>query len=306
MRHVMTPLQYIGLLEKFDQEDEKLYPRRKRTKAEEKTSDDYEEEGGIKNEPTNVSIDGFYNPKDKHKILTILEIGTAIIPIVGPLLSTGIALYDAKLYYDEGDKKTAGLIALFSMIPAIGGLAGKMGLTKWGAKALSEIGKKISLGKKLKSAELEVVSKITQHRKLIQAEMKKIGESATIKSGAQAAKGTLKKQGAAKSLKNVAKPISGYGAAAVGYSKGYDYAQKDTPKTKSESEGYNWDLVKISFGSNGTKEDNKLLNQSWDKGWRPGNVVPKEFQTKQYQNQYSQESQNIKKLQQLVAQNQRR
>jgi len=136
--------------------------------------------------------------------------------------------------------------------------------------------------------------------------MKKIGESATIKSGTKAAKGTLKKQGVAKSFKNVAKPIAAYGAACVGYSKGYDHAQKDTPKTKSESEGYDWDLVKISFGSNGTKEDNKLLNQSWDKGWRPGNIVPREFQTKQYQNQYSQESQNIKKLQQLVAQNQKR
>jgi hypothetical protein len=302
----MTQSRYIGLLEGFDPEDEKLYPHRKRTKAERKGSEDYAEEGGFKDEPTRVSIDGFYNPKDKHKILTILEIGTAFIPFVGPLISSGIGLYDAKTYYDEGDKKTAGLIAMFSVIPGIGGLASKLELTKWSAKALGQIGKKISLGKKLKSAELEVISKITQHRKLIQSEMKKIGESATIKSGTQAAKGTLKKQGAAKSIKNVAKSIAGYGAAGVGYSKGYNYVQKDTPKTKSESEGYDWDLVKISFGSNGTKEDNKLLNQSWDKGCRPGNVVPKEFQTKQYQDQYSRESQNIKKLQQLVAQNQKK
>lgn len=239
-----------------------------------------------------------------HTLMTILQIGTAFIPLVGPFISAGIGLADAAMYYNEGDKKTAGLIGVFSMIPGIGGLAGKLGLSKWTAKALGEVGKKISLGSKLSPLETEVANKVVQYRQLIQSEMAKIGGSATIKSGAKAAKQVLKYQAEKQAIKQTGKTIAGYGAAGVGYSKGYDYVQKDTPKTKSQSEGYDWNFVRTSFGSSGTKEENELLNKAWDKGWRPGQVVPQEFQTKQYQNVYAQETQNIKALEQLISQSQ--
>ena len=239
-----------------------------------------------------------------HTLMTILQIGTAFIPLVGPFISAGIGLADAAMYYNEGDKKTAGLIGVFSMIPGIGGLAGKLGLSKWTAKALGEVGKKISLGSKLSPLETQVANKVVQYRQLIQSEMAKIGGSATIKSGAKAAKEVLKYQAEKQAIKQTGKTIAGYGAAGVGYSKGYDYVQKDTPKTKSQSEGYDWNFVRTSFGSSGTKEENELLNKAWDKGWRPGQVVPQEFQTKQYQNVYAQETQNIKALEQLISQSQ--
>ena len=239
-----------------------------------------------------------------HTLMTILQIGTAFIPLVGPFISAGIGLADAAMYYNEGDKKTAGLIGVFSMIPGIGGLAGKLGLSKWTAKALGEVGKKISLGSKLSPLETQVANKVVQYRQLIQSEMAKIGGSATIKSGAKAAKEVLKYQAEKQAIKQTGKTSAGYGAAGVGYSKGYDYVQKDTPKTKSQSEGYDWNFVRTSFGSSGTKEENELLNKAWDKGWRPGQVVPQEFQTKQYQNVYAQETQNIKALEQLISQSQ--
>ena len=132
--------------------------------------------------------------------------------------------------------------------------------------------------------------------------MAKIGGSATIKSGAKAAKEVLKYQAEKQAIKQTGKTIAGYGAAGVGYSKGYDRVQKDTPKTKSQSEGYDWNFVRTSFGSSGTKEENELLNKAWTKGWRPGQVVPQEFQTKQYQNVYAQETQNLNALEQLIAQ----
>jgi hypothetical protein len=157
-----------------------------------------------------VSIHGFYNPKDKHTILTILQIGTSFIPYVGPFISSGIGLYDAKTYYDEGDKKTAGLIAMFSIIPGIGGLASKLGLTKWSAKALGQIGKKISLGKKLTPVEISVANKVVQNNKLIQSEVKKFSKTAT-------AKNVVKKGG-----KFVAKNVVPYVAADVAYNKTYD------------------------------------------------------------------------------------
>ena len=241
------------------------------------------------------SAENWYK-QNAHTVNTVLQIGTAFIPLVGPFISAGIGLADAAMYYNEGDKKTAGLIGVFSMIPGIGGLAGKLGLSKWTAKALGEVGSKLS------PLETEVANKVVQYRQLIQSEMAKIGGSATIKSGAKAAKEVLKYQAEKQAIKQTGKTIAGYGAAGVGYSKGYDRVQKDTPKTKSQSEGYDWNFVRTSFGSSGTKEENELLNKAWTKGWRPGQVVPQEFQTKQYQNVYAQETQNLNALEQLIAQ----
>ena len=112
---------------------------------------------------------------DPHTVMTILQIGTAFIPLVGPAISMGIGLADAAMYWNEGDKKTAGLIGVFSIIPGIGGLASKLGLGKWSAKALGEIGKKISLGSKLTPIETQVANRVAQYRQLIQSEMTKIG-----------------------------------------------------------------------------------------------------------------------------------
>jgi hypothetical protein len=58
-------------------------------------------------------------PVDPHTLMTILAIGTAFIPVAGPFISAGIGLADAALYYEEGDKSSAGLTAAFSMIPFI-------------------------------------------------------------------------------------------------------------------------------------------------------------------------------------------
>lgn len=238
---------------------------------------------------------------DPHTTMTILQIGTAFIPFIGPFISAGIGLADAAMYYKEGDTKTAGLIGVFSAIPGIGGLAAKMGLSKWSARALGEIGKKISLGSKLTSSEIQVVNRVAQYRQLIQTEMAKLGEKATIEAAKSAAKQGLVKTAVVNTGKNVGKEIAKYGAAGVGYSKAYDYAKSDTPKVKAAGEGLDWAFVKDSFGSSGTAEDNKLLNQAWDAGWRPGQVVPQKFQLKKYQEYYAEDDANMKQLQQLVA-----
>jgi len=217
MKIIISESQHKFLLEQFPEPGDKGFETKKPTKAQQQRSDDYAEEGGFKNEPTNVSIDGFYNPKDKHTILTILQIGTAFIPLVGPFISAGIGLYDAKTYYDEGDKKTAGLIAMFSVIPGIGGLASKLGLTKWSAKALGEIGKKISLGKKLTPVEISVANKVVQNNKLIQSEVKKLSKTAIAKNVTK--KGT----------KFVGKKVAPYVAADVAYNKTYDKINPQKP-----------------------------------------------------------------------------
>ena len=211
MKLIITESQHNFLLEQFPEERDAGFKANKLTKSQQQSSDDYyAEEGGFKNEPTNVSIDGFYNPKDKHTLLTIAQIGTAFIPYVGTLISSGIGLYDAKTYYDEGDKKTAGLVAMFSIIPGIGGLAGKLGLGKWGAKALGQIGKKISLGLKLLPVEIQVANKVVQNNKLILSEVQKLSKTAI-------AKKVLKK-----GAKFVGTNVAPYVGAGVAYNKIYD------------------------------------------------------------------------------------
>jgi hypothetical protein len=232
-----------------------------------------------------------------HEILTIHQIGTSFVPVIGPLISIGIGLADAKLYWDEGDKKTAGLVGLFSAIPLVGGLAVKIGLSGWGSKALAEIGKKLSFGTKLSQVEEEVVKKVAQYRKLIEDGMKKLGQDASIRAGKELAKKQLKKQAVVQGAKNLGKDAAVYTAAGVGYSKGYDIVRGGTPKVKTSVEGFDWDFVKSAFGSSGNKKDNELLNLAWDKGWRPDKPVPVEFQTDTYKSRPD----NLKGLQDLLA-----
>lgn len=235
---------------------------------------------------------------EKHTELAILQIVTAFIPLIGPFISAGIGLYDAKLYYDDGDTKTAGLVGMFAIIPGIGGLASKLGLTKWTAKALGELGKKISWGQKLLPQEIQAAKIIAKNQNLILADIKASPVIAK-ELAKQSAKEIAKK--VATTVGKTTATVGGYVAAGKAYSKTYDAAQKNTPRTKAESEGLNWAFVKSAFGSSGTGQDNTLLNQAWTKGWRPGQVVPQGFQTALYQKNNNEEQENIKKLEAMIA-----
>jgi hypothetical protein len=175
------------------------------------------------NRITKKAMDTTVGNIDKHTAMTILQIGTAFIPLVGPFISMGIGLADAAMYYNEGDKKTAGLVGMFAIIPGIGGLSSKLGLSKWGAKALGEIGKKIGMGAKLTSSEIQVANKIAQNRQLLQAEISKLSKAGKGSSLAkQNVKSELKRKVITKNVANVVKPIVGYGALGATYSAGYD------------------------------------------------------------------------------------
>jgi hypothetical protein len=180
MKILVKESQYRLFVEQFDPEDEKLYPRSKPSKSQQKSSDEYEYESGIKNEPTNVSIDGFYNPKDKHKYLTILQIATAFIPYAGPFISAGIGLYDAKTYYDEGDKTSAGLTAAFSMLPFVGSIVTKIpGVKQLGVKGMAILSSKLISKTALTKAELEVANSIVKWEPQVQKELMKMAPKLT-------------------------------------------------------------------------------------------------------------------------------
>jgi hypothetical protein len=50
-----------------------------------------------------------------------------------------------------------------------------------------------------------------------------------------------------------------------------DLKAKLNPTVKNivQSEGYDWETVKEIFNSDGSVGDNTLLNQAWERGWRP-------------------------------------
>jgi hypothetical protein len=113
------------------------------------------------------SIDKAHQGKaiDAHTLMTVLAIGTAFIPVAGPFISAAISLGDAALYYNEGDKKSAGLTAAFSMIPFIGKIPG---VKELGSKGMSLLASKISKGVKTFSpAEIKVLNAVKQNESII-------------------------------------------------------------------------------------------------------------------------------------------
>lgn len=244
--------------------------------------------------------------KDAHFFLPLLSVATAFIPLIGPFISAGIGLGDASLYYNEGDTKTAGMMAMFSLLPGMGAIVGKIpGIKQLGAKGMAALAPKIVQGSRnLTKLEVEVVEGISQNSTLVQQELNAYIQNLAAQGAKTAANpttaqvlGNIAKQG----VKGLAKAAAPYVATGAAYSKGYDELQKNTPKSKAQSEGLGWDFVKTSFGSSGSEQDNVLLSKAWDKGWRPGTVVPSEFQTKQYQAQYNQEVEDLKKLEALLS-----
>jgi hypothetical protein len=125
-------------------------------------------------------------------------------------------------------------------------------------------------------------------------------QTEALKKSQEIAKKTIP-QKITQGVKKVGKFVAPYAASYVAYNKGYDYVQRNTPKTKAEKEKIDWAFVKTAFGSSGSKEDNNLLNNAWNNGWRPGNIVPKQFQTALYQKNNNEETENIKKLEAMMA-----
>lgn len=114
--------------------------------------------------------------KGNHTVNTILEIGTAFIPFIGPFLSAGIGLMDAAQYYDEGDKTSAGLTAAFSMIPFIGKIPG---VKELGSRGMAALASKLISKTKLTKAESEIVNSIVHYQPHIQKELMKMAPKLT-------------------------------------------------------------------------------------------------------------------------------
>jgi len=170
----------------------------------------------------------------QHDVLSVLELATFFIPVVGPLVSAGFGLGNAALYYKEGDTKTAGLFTLFSLLPFVGELPM---VKKLGQAGMDALVKKLSTkGSKVTLTPLEknVVNEISKNKNMLKTtlndKIKKMASNAVNKT--KNLSPTTKKN-----LLTVGKfgLVSGtYLGAGVAYSKTYDYFDKKNQEKKME------------------------------------------------------------------------
>ena len=109
---------------------------------------------------------------DPHTLMTITQIGTAFIPVVGVFISASIGLADAGMYYNESDKTSAGITAAFSMLPFVSKIPG---VKKLGSKGMALLASK--LGKKVKNLteiEIGVLNAVAKEGDMVKSQLNKV------------------------------------------------------------------------------------------------------------------------------------
>jgi hypothetical protein len=121
---------------------------------------------------------GINSPEFIHQWNGIYSIGANFVPLIGPFVSSGISLYDAKLHYDEGDKISAGVMTAFALLPYVGSIASKIpGVKQLGQKGMAALASKIAKGTPITDvAELGVMRAIDTNSGLIQKALKYVGD----------------------------------------------------------------------------------------------------------------------------------
>jgi hypothetical protein len=110
--------------------------------------------------------------KRTHGALQLGQIFGALVPGIGPVLSVGLGLLDANVYRREGDTYTAGLVAAFSLIPGIGGLARKIpGVDKLGVQGMKALARKIAGKQTLNATEQTTANWISKNQSTVSKQL---------------------------------------------------------------------------------------------------------------------------------------
>jgi hypothetical protein len=106
--------------------------------------------------------------QNNHTVNMVLSIGSSFIPVIGPFISSGIGMMDAKQRWDEGHHAEAGVVAAFSLIPVVGAIADKIpGIKQLGAKGMSALAGKLASKTPLTQVEQGVVAGIGENSALV-------------------------------------------------------------------------------------------------------------------------------------------
>ena len=122
-------------------------------------------------------VKGMDEKMTSHNLSNILGLASFFIPVIGPIISAGIALGDSAKYWQEGDKKTATLTAIFPFLPL-----GKIGslipsTKKLGKEGMEELAKKIGQGSKdFSQVDYEVINGLSKNKDVLNQEMKRISD----------------------------------------------------------------------------------------------------------------------------------
>lgn len=236
--------------------------------------------------------------ESEHNLLMALEIGTGLLGMVFPpalFISAGISALDAKMYWDQGDKKMAGLTALFMILPgSIQAIkAFGPGLKTLGPKGMSLLAGKLAKGTALNAIEKELVEVIAKNPTVLQQ----------VAAAAKAAAGSKVVQ----AVKPLATSAATYGAVGVSYSLGYDAVAGTGKFGLAEfikTQGYTQNDVKgilSAFGSDDTKEQNNMIISAMKEGWKVGEVVPEKWRTPSYTAQLKQDTDAVAALDKKLA-----
>ena len=204
----------------------------------------------------------------RHGIIDALAIATMFIPLVGPVISLGLEVGNAALYYKENDNYSAGLAAAFALIPAGGILRRIPGVKKFGRKFLVTALKKArtleqgrKLAKPMTKLEKEAVEAFSKNSDEIMEAAKNGAKKEGLEVGVKTTSKTI-----SKTLKNKISKLIKDDFSEVVY-KVYKYAKKH-PKKFSLATAvlpigplwYSWDKLADIYGI--TDKDKSTNTQS--------------------------------------------
>lgn len=111
-----------------------------------------------------------------HEVNTFLGIASVLLPVIGPIVSSLIGTADAAKHYQEGNKKTAAIIAAFSLIPLSARLLGLIPeISQIGTRGSAAIAEKLLSNSKLAPVQSQIIKKMVTNKSVVEAELKSIG-----------------------------------------------------------------------------------------------------------------------------------
>jgi hypothetical protein len=289
-----------------------------------------------KNLPTTKYVDPITSVaewfKDPHNVLMVFEMGSLLLPIVGPFISAGFGLANAKMYWDEGKKEDAVLSTFFSILPGLGAVGGKIA-SRLGREGLETLSQKIikqglrdevlkgirnpkwfaeninKIQKNFTSKEIKLLEDVANSRKYLEkvtGDMVRTNPNKfkSLLKDTESVKTYLKKTTKSNAELTNLKKISykvdtgvNLGGIVGGLS-AFPLYRKLNPGVREliEKGGLDFELTKSEFFADGTKkEDNLKLLWALNDGWRPGEPIPEKYQTELYKKSIQDFDEQLKK-----------
>jgi hypothetical protein len=114
----------------------------------------------------------------KHEAMQLTSLLLGLVPHPAfQLASSGVMLYDATLYDDEGDPKAANLMRIFAVMGGLGAVKSIPFVKEMGIKGMALLGKKLSQGTKLLPKENAIIKKIIENKDIITQQLKRLSQT---------------------------------------------------------------------------------------------------------------------------------